>query len=144
MAASDVPATGTQPARCPSAMVDHPLVRCIWNDTAEDHGAGAHQHGDGIRTQIVWPVTDAEWARWKTMAAPTDDMTPERAIEVVAQRILWLAARNWPEWEQYPEIGERDWYAVLDHIDRAVPALDNSDEFTRAYALLTKRAEATR
>lgn len=72
-------------------------------------------------------------------------MTPDRAIEVVAKRILWLASRNHPEWEQYPEIGQGDWFAILNHIDNAVPQMDgDSDEFSRAYALLTERAESTR
>lgn len=81
-----------------------------------------------------------------TEPAPlSDDMTADRAIQVVAKRILWLASRDYPEWEQYPEIGEDDWFAVLDHIDQANPPLDgDDDEFSRAYALLTERAEATR
>jgi hypothetical protein len=69
-------------------------------------------------------------------------MTPDRAIEVVAQQIARSAIRNWPEWGQYPEIGENEWFAVLDHLDRFVPIPDD-DEFQRAYALLEKRAEST-
>jgi hypothetical protein len=77
-----------------------------------------------------------------TEPGPVDDMTPDRAIEITAHRILWLAARNWPQWEDYPEIGESDWFAVLDCIDRATPPLDGpDDQFQRAYALLEARAK---
>ncbi len=73
--------------------------------------------------------------------ATGDDMTLDRAIEIQAQRILWLAARNWPQWEDSPDIGEGDWFAILDRIDRLAPPPDcGDDELRRSYALLTERA----
>jgi len=64
-----------------------------------------------------------------------------RAIRIVAQHAIHMAAADGgtcPMWEDYPEIGENDWYAVLEEVDKIAAAPDG---YEAAYALLEARAE---
>jgi hypothetical protein len=70
-------------------------------------------------------------------------VTPEEAIEIVAQQVIFSASADdgMVMWENYPEIGEDDWYAVLAQIALlAVPP--RRDHYRDAYALLESRAES--
>ena len=66
----------------------------------------------------------------------------DRAITTVAEQAIHEATRDGgrvPEWEDYPEIGENDWQAVLDRVDRMTWAPDQA-KYDAAYALLAARA----
>lgn len=71
------------------------------------------------------------------------DRTPAEtdALHTVAAQILANAARNSPEWEDYPDIGEHDWFAILDILNAKAPDVP-APSFQAAYALLSARAEA--
>jgi len=65
----------------------------------------------------------------------------DRAIKTVAQRAIHMAAADGgtcPMWEDYPEIGENDWFAVLEEVDKIAAAPDG---YEAAYAFLTARAD---
>ena len=72
-------------------------------------------------------------------------MTPEGAEEIVAQYLTARAIEmgaDLLEWEDYPDIGERDWMwavagvrGVGDDMEPSRPAFDE------AYAVLKKRAD---
>jgi hypothetical protein len=61
-----------------------------------------------------------------------------RAIAIIAAHAIHYA--TFPEWEDYPEIGEGDWLKVLAEIDTLTlkPALA---DFNLAYDVLKARAE---
>ena len=61
-----------------------------------------------------------------------------RAIEIVAQQAA-ASAVNRAEWEDYPEIGEGDWRAVLAAMSQANPFPDRA-LFDAAYEYLAARA----
>ena len=64
-------------------------------------------------------------------------------INVIARHAIHSATSDGgqsPGWEDYPEIGENDWYEVLAEIDRLCPA-PSPDAFKAAYALLSARAD---
>ena len=50
------------------------------------------------------------------------DDRPAEALALVARRIMFNALRLdyavAPEWDNYPEIGQKDWYAIEAIIDR--------------------------
>lgn len=67
----------------------------------------------------------------------------DRAITTVAEHAIHQATRDGgrcPEWEDYPDIGENDWHAVLQKIDRMTEAPER-DKYEAAYALLALRAD---
>jgi hypothetical protein len=71
-------------------------------------------------------VTDAERTKW--------------AIRIVANRVVSLALSGVsPEWQNYPDIGEDDWKAVMAMADRI--AVHDARDYYTAYRLLTQRAE---
>lgn len=68
---------------------------------------------------------------------------PQRAIEIVAQQIISAACDDSAigvEWENYPEIGEDDWHAILVQIE-LVTTPPASTDYHAAYELLESRAE---
>lgn len=72
------------------------------------------------------------------------DQTSE-ALEVVAKWVAAGALRGMiePEWENYPEIGEHDWDAIQCWLESHAASIDPERmEYSRAYTVLTKRAEA--
>jgi hypothetical protein len=79
-----------------------------------------------------------------TSGAPaTWDTATHDAIRIVAQEIAARAVRQWPQWEDFPEIGEDDWREVLSELDGPHQAPD-PDLYLRAYSLLTERADPAR
>ena len=69
-------------------------------------------------------------------------MTPARALRVVAKEAIARGVEGVREdgWEDFPEIGEHDWEAVCDLMERLTPRPDHQ-EFADAYHLLEARAE---
>lgn len=67
-------------------------------------------------------------------------MRPRKAIRIVARHAIANAAAIDIDWEDYPELGERDWEAVEAEINRLTPTPD-LDRFDKAYELLAARAE---
>jgi hypothetical protein len=70
------------------------------------------------------------------------EMSPARAIEIVARQVIHNATSDWGrcDWEDYPEIGEDDWFKILKEIADLAPHVAR-DEFAAAYDLLKARAE---
>jgi len=64
------------------------------------------------------------------------------AINVIARQVLWAAADDEPLgwWENYPEIGEDDWSAVMNEISDLTPP-PAPDVVEAAYELLKMRAD---
>lgn len=62
--------------------------------------------------------------------------------KIVAQQIaaeVWdMAMRNEPRWEDYPDLGEYDWEAIVDMVTEKGPAWTNDDERARAWKGLTE------
>ena len=69
-------------------------------------------------------------------------MTPRRAIRIIAREAIARGAEKIRNggWEDFPEIGERDWEAICDKMQEIAPWPDH-DEFGEAYHLLETRAE---
>lgn len=66
----------------------------------------------------------------------------DAAVAIIAQQILARAADTAQhEWENYPEIGEADWDAVLAKVTDLAP-FPEPDMYKDAYALLEARAES--
>jgi hypothetical protein len=65
------------------------------------------------------------------------------AIKIVARQVLADVAEYAAEqWEEYPEIGEHDWDAVVTEVVRLAPVDATSTDFVEAYSLLESRAES--
>ena len=65
----------------------------------------------------------------------------DAAIDVVAHDALGKRQRDLL-WEDYPEIGERDWAAVVERVDQISEGLTpDPHELQQAMALLASRAE---
>ena len=65
------------------------------------------------------------------------------AIGVIAQHALANRSESVEDyWENYPEIGEQDWEAIVQHADELRGSPDDED-YREAYALLAARAEHT-
>jgi hypothetical protein len=63
------------------------------------------------------------------------------AIKIVARQVLAdLAEYAAEQWENYPEIGEHDWDAVVTEVVRLAPLDATSAGFVEAYSLLESRA----
>ena len=125
--------TETEPA-----INEHPLPRSVirratrkvlsssWNDEVDVcdlHAFVAEATGD-----IVPPV----------------EMTPEDAIDIVAQHAIAAMVEDGDEdlWEDYPEVGEADWLAICDKMNELAP-YPNPERYEAAYSLLEARAEHT-
>ena len=73
-----------------------------------------------------------------------DAQTPEvsakdRAIEVIAQHIARLSLNfhdNFPEWEDYPDIDESVWDAIMKRVETMITGVDKID-YNAAYDLLS-------
>jgi hypothetical protein len=78
-------------------------------------------------------------------AAPTgrhSTTDPSIAIDIVAHRVLANDGAE-PSWEDYPEIGENDWFAIQYRVtELAVQAAPNTRDYKAAYDLLAERAAA--
>lgn len=72
------------------------------------------------------------------------EVTTEHAIRIVARRVLANAVAVdpiAPEWENYPEIGEDDWAAVLADVRRLAERTDvQGEHYECAYRHLAGRA----
>ncbi len=67
-------------------------------------------------------------------------MTLDEAITIVAEMLLsGVADDAQHEWENYPDIGENDWDAVITKAADLAP-LPDADEYRQAYDLLSARA----
>ena len=89
------------------------------------------------------------------MSSPTDDGSVlesataddneqvDKAVDVIARRVIArLSDEVAEEWENYPEIGEMDWRAVVDRVAFLSGELNPDHlDFQNAYQLLTDRAE---
>jgi len=67
----------------------------------------------------------------------------DRAITTVAEHAIHAATRDGgvpPAWEDYPDIAELDWLAVLQKVDRMTEAPDH-DKYEAAYGFLALRAD---
>lgn len=64
------------------------------------------------------------------------------AVETVARELLHRLVQDTAalQWEAFPEIGENDWLAVLEHAAVLAPPVPRGD-YLAAYALLADRAE---
>ena len=65
------------------------------------------------------------------------------AIETIARDVLAKGTRGgWldDEWENYPEIGEHDWKAVVETAQRIAGQVD-PEQYAAAYEFLAERAE---
>lgn len=66
-------------------------------------------------------------------------------IQLVARYIVyaWLTdSDREPAWEDYPEVGERDWERVVEEVKALGRSVDPGlDEFKKAYRQLADRAE---
>lgn len=71
----------------------------------------------------------------------SDRMTTEQAIDIVARHCARYALEDAgaQEWENYPELGERDWERVSERLNQLV-AVPTVDEYTAAYKHLEERA----
>jgi hypothetical protein len=67
-------------------------------------------------------------------------MRLKKAIRIVARHAVSNAAAVDVDWQDYPELGERDWQAVAAEINRLTPTPD-LDRFGKAYELLSARAD---
>jgi hypothetical protein len=68
-------------------------------------------------------------------------VTVDDAVDVIARHILARAAVAAEcDWDEYPEVGETDWNAVLDRVVFLAPYPDEA-ELTEATAVLEARAE---
>lgn len=68
-------------------------------------------------------------------------MTTAEAIDIIALHALANRTESIEDsWENYPEIGEGDWEAVVARADE-LRTYPSDDEYQEAYALLTARAE---
>ena len=66
----------------------------------------------------------------------------DRAITTVAEYVIHAATRDGgvpPAWEDYPDIAQLDWLAVLQKVDRMTEA-PNHDKYEAAYGFLALRA----
>lgn len=66
-------------------------------------------------------------------------MRSKKAIRIIARHAISNAAGMDIDWEDYPELGERDWEAVKAEINRLTPIPD-LDRFDKAYEALSARA----
>lgn len=64
-------------------------------------------------------------------------MTPDEAVEVIARHILAQAAAE-ADWEDYPEIGQHDWDAIVRKVDQLAPI---PARFGEALRILANRAD---
>jgi hypothetical protein len=71
---------------------------------------------------------------------PNRTPAEQDALHTVAANILANAAREYPQWEDFPEIGESDWFAVCDILNAKAPEVPPL-RFRAAYALLEARAK---
>lgn len=71
----------------------------------------------------------------------TSNMTIAGAIDIIALHALANRAESIEDaWENYPEISEGDWKAVVARADELL-TYPSDEEYTDAYVLLTTRAE---
>ncbi len=63
---------------------------------------------------------------------------PSDAISIVVAEIVATLVED-ACWEDYPEIGEYDWYRIVEHIELNYRHPD-ATEYEQAYGVLTKRA----
>jgi len=83
-------------------------------------------------------MTDTE-----TSITSSQILAAKQAITTIAKQAIYLATRGEDDgvdvaWENYPEIGDNDWQAVLEEVDRLAPPPDG---FAAAYALIEARAD---
>lgn len=76
----------------------------------------------------------------------TNPTSTELAIRDVARHAIAAAVRaNPPEWQDYPDIGENDWQAVLAEVERRVGQLEpQGEKYGCAYRHLAARADMSR
>ena len=88
-------------------------------------------------------------ARFVNVHQFTDDeleaIREAQPIQLVARYIVyaWLTdSDREPAWEDYPEVGERDWERVVEEVKALGRSVDPGlDEFKKAYQQLADRAE---
>lgn len=73
-------------------------------------------------------------------------MNEDQALRIVAARALWQLLEtdrsySHTDWGDYPDIGEYDWYRVLELMDELTPDNPTSENFDAAYTVLAARAE---
>lgn len=86
----------------------------------------------------LWFV-DAQ-LRGARMSRETDPMMIHEYRKVVAQSIaaeIYEKAADSLRWENYPEIGEYDWDAIVDMVDDKGPAFPTGYEYAKAWHGLT-------
>lgn len=68
-------------------------------------------------------------------------MTVTEAIAIVAQHVLAnTASANDDQWENYAEVGEEDWEAIMQHVTE-LTVYPDTEQFNAAMALLGSRAD---
>jgi hypothetical protein len=76
------------------------------------------------------------------MTNPT--MTELAIRDVALHAIVAAVRRNPPQWEDYPDIGERDWAEVERQVERRLHLLEpQGEKYDCAYRHLAGRADAT-
>lgn len=73
-------------------------------------------------------------------------MTPDEAIEIVARHHISSTIRaamdtDYRGWDNYPEIGERDWRRISDLAEKLTPPEPSRDMYEQAYELLADRTD---
>jgi hypothetical protein len=76
-------------------------------------------------------------------------MSTEEARELIARHLVSAAVHNamlhsLVTWEDFPDIGEHDWLALIARVNELVaPMAANEETFTAAYTALANRAEVS-
>lgn len=78
------------------------------------------------------------------MADVNEDESPvvQDCIDIVAKQIAWkLFDPERALWEDYPEIGEFDWYRIVSAVEKLSPIPPDLTEYLDAHNFLAWRAE---
>jgi hypothetical protein len=78
--------------------------------------------------------------------ADIEPMRVDDALDIIAKRCIAnliehdKGGNGSTQWEDWPEIGEDDWFRVLQRMDELVPDDPSRDKVKQAYATLAARA----
>lgn len=76
----------------------------------------------------------------------SSDMRVDDALDIIAKRCIAnlvehdKGGNGSTQWEDWPEIGEQDWFRVLERMNELVPDDPRGDKVKQAYATLAARA----
>ncbi|WP_218929048.1 hypothetical protein [Actinomyces bowdenii] len=135
--------TPTAPEAATSGIAIDPGTGHVLIATLE--GVMIAQPGDwiirGVRGEFYPCKHEIFQATYQHAPLPGADGETGAAIDVVAHDALGKRQRDLL-WEDYPEIGEHDWAAVVERVDQITEGLiPDPHELQRAMALLASRVE---